>query len=439
MKINTMLRSVVFGGLLDQAIVSFGNFALGVYLARKMPAAGYGAFSFILSVVVFLNTIHQAFVIYPLSVRGHCATRHELDLLWTTAVIATIAEAVVLVFVLTGAAATVGLIYLVPPAAAAMLLWQMQEVFRRGCLAQTRIRAAITSDSIRYAGVAATVVLFGGLGRLSLPIVFVLIAAASLAGSPTLVAAMFRRYRLRERNMAVEMSARLQMSAPVIGANILAAFSNQWFLWVLARMHGLPSSGALVALANVAAVTSPVMFGIENILVPEIARDRAMLPPGAMRRLLLRRGGTAGLLVGPFLGAVAIWPAQAVQLLYGQHTGFAQFTCGLRLLAASYALLLCSSVLGAALRGYSAGRPVFLMQLCPAVAGITIGTVLIRQYGVTGACMASLIAAALRTAIGFYFVMQIRELTACIPAAIVAAEIANGRSGSQFDALAGTH
>ena len=67
MKINTMLSSVVFGGLLDQAIVSFGNFALGVYLARRMPAAGYGAFSFILSVVVFLNTIHQAFVIYPLA------------------------------------------------------------------------------------------------------------------------------------------------------------------------------------------------------------------------------------------------------------------------------------------------------------------------------------------------------------------------------------
>jgi O-antigen/teichoic acid export membrane protein len=425
MKMNRIARSAVFGGLLDQGIVSLGNFALGVYLVRHMTASGYGAFSFVLSVIVFINTIHQAFVIYPLSVHAPCVKRDELDRLWATAAVSTLAEALVLVLVLTGASAAVGLVTMVPAAAAAMLFWQMQEVFRRGSLAQARFGAAIASDLTRYFGVAALVFVVGTLGPLTLPAVFGLIAATSAAGSYAFLAPAVRNYRSRQWRVTSELSSQLRMASPVIGANILAACSNQWFVWVLARSHGLSSSGALVALANIAAVASPIMFGFENIMVPEIARGREWFSSGAIRRLLLRRGGAACLLVAPFLVAIAVWPRQAAQLFYGQATEYAQFAWGLRLLAAAYALFVCSSVLGAALRGYSASRAVFIMHLYPALVGITIGTVLIWQYGVSGACFASLLTGLLRVAVAFYFVMQISELTAASEPAIV-----NSRTGN---------
>src|ERR1700761_6481129 len=70
-----LLRSGLAGGLADQAVVSLGNFALSVSLARLLPVAGYGQFSVALSFLLFFNTLHQAVIVYPLSV--HAAPADE--------------------------------------------------------------------------------------------------------------------------------------------------------------------------------------------------------------------------------------------------------------------------------------------------------------------------------------------------------------------------
>ena len=59
---------ILRAGLADQGIVSFGNFALSVSLARILPVGDYGIYSVAMSFLVFFNTLHQAFIIYPLSV-----------------------------------------------------------------------------------------------------------------------------------------------------------------------------------------------------------------------------------------------------------------------------------------------------------------------------------------------------------------------------------
>jgi O-antigen/teichoic acid export membrane protein len=192
---------------------------------------------------------------------------------------------------------------------------------------------------------------------------------------------------------------------------VLAAFSNQWFLWMLTWSYGFRSSGALVALANITAVFSPVIFGVENIIVPEISRERKNLSFAGLVSLLARRLAAGGLLIGPVLTAIALWPTDAAWLVYGRASDYIQFGTSLRLLAFAYAAFFCSTVLSAALRGYCWGRAVLMVQLWPAVLGITAGTMLIHIFGIDGACIATLLAALLRVLIALYFVIQLRELT----------------------------
>jgi O-antigen/teichoic acid export membrane protein len=197
----------------------------------------------------------------------------------------------------------------------------------------------------------------------------------------------------------------------VLGANLLAVLSTQWFLWLLAWGHDLASSAALVALANIAGFASPVMYGLENILVPEIARQRDNLTFTALMQLVWRRGVAGALLVLPFFAIVLIWPAPVLHLFYGAHKSYSQFTLALQMLAAAYVTYLVAYVLGATLRGYRASRAVLKMQLYPALMGITVGSWLTLRFGVSGACFAALIAGAMRVAIGWHYVTRLRSLT----------------------------
>lgn len=411
MKMKNPLRVPVFGGLCDQIIVSFFNFALNIYLARHMPGSQYGAFSFILSVMIFLNSMHQAFVTYPLSIYGASASNGEFENLLAGAIFATAAGAVVLVPLLAGGAASAGLLSLAIPASIAMIAWQLQEVCRRGFIARSRFAAAIASDCLRYPGVLACIVGLGSVTAVPPSGVFAVIAAGSAAGSAALIAGSLRGASVATRKILQGFSERLRVTGPVIGANVLAAFSNQWFLWMLTWSYGFHSSGALVALANIAAVSSPVIFGVENIIVPEISRERKNLPFGALASLLARRLAAGLLLIGPILGAIALWPGDAASLVYGRASSYVQFGTSLRLLAFAYSAFFCSTVLSAALRGYCCGRAVLMVQLWPAALGITVGSILIRLYGLDGACVATLLAASLRVLMGLYFVIRLRELT----------------------------
>ena len=401
----------VFGGLSDQVIVSSCNFALNVYLVRCISATEYGAFSFVLSVMLFLNSIHQAFVTYPLSVYGASASNGDFDRLLIGAVSATAVASVVLIPLLAGAAASVGLLFLAIPASVAMFAWQLQEVCRRGFIARSRFGAAIATDSCRYLGALACVVGLSAVAPVSLFAVFGVIAAGSAAGSGALIAMLLRGTSVPARDALGGFSDRLRITGPVIAANMLAAFSNQWFLWMLTWTHGFRSSGALVALANIAAVSSPVIFGVENIVLPEISRERDSLSFGALMRLMVRRLAAGGLLIGPFLALIAFYPGNAARLIYGQASEYAQFATCLRLLTMSYGAFFCSTALSAALRAYCASRAVLMVQLWPALVGATAGSILIWLYGIEGACLAACLSALLRVMIAFYFVIELRQLT----------------------------
>ncbi len=396
----------LIGAVADQAIVSLGNFALNVILARSLPAAGYGLFSVALSFILFFNNLHQALVSYPLSVKNAAAAPAETPRLLAVAMLLTPLAALACAPVLAGGLASVGDLRLAPLAFAALLAWQLQEVARRAALARADYRAAIVTDVIRYIGPAAA--LLALTGSIGVEGAFLLIAAASLAGLAPFLGTFVKGAGPALRGLKAELAGHWKLAAPVLGANLLAALSVQWFLWLLAWRGDPGGAALLVALTNIVAIANPVIFGVENLLVPEVARAQPHLTFAGLLRLMGHRGLLCGSLIAPPFLLILAFPERAARLFYGAATPYAEHAADLRLLVAAYVCILAAFVFGAVLRGYRASGSVFRMQLYPALFGLTAGSWLTWNYGVTGACLSALLAGALRAGVGFQSVLRLR-------------------------------
>ena len=407
-----MRRSGLVGGLTDQAIASLGNFGLNVLLARSFSEHDYGAFALILSVVLFLNTLHQAFVTFPLSVEAAIGAAERLRYFLAVATTLTLLEMMIFLPVVGGVAASMRHLELLPAACAFLFAWQLQEVWRRGLIARARYDAAIVSEFVRYVLPLAVILALSRTGQLSLGKVFPVLTVVSLLACLPLFWRLAAQLGAVRTGLSGELSNHWRMGAPLLGANILAALSSQWFLWLLAWSHDLAASAVLVALANVVGFSNPVIYGMENILVPEVSRRRDTLTFQGLMTYLRGRGFAAFALVTPFFLAVLIWPAAVTHLFYGTHKAYDQFALALRLLTAAYAAALAAYILSATLRGYRASAAVFKMQLYPALLGITLGSWLTLHDGVVGACLATLCAGLLRVVIGAYHVWRLARVDA---------------------------
>src|ERR1700678_3355985 len=225
-----MKRLSFFGVLTDQAIVSAGNFGLNILLARSFSENDYGAFAFLFSFILFLNSLHQAFVTFPLSVQGASAPPQRMNYLLTLAAFLTLVKAALFLPVIAGASLSAHRPMLLLPVFLFMLAWQLQEVWRRALISRARHLGALASDSLRYIAALAAIALIAWFRLLSLPLVFLLLVTASLIAAWPLLSRLLAKHDSVRGNLGRELRAHWRLAAPVLGANLLAAFSTQWFL-----------------------------------------------------------------------------------------------------------------------------------------------------------------------------------------------------------------
>jgi O-antigen/teichoic acid export membrane protein len=400
------LRSSLIAGLADQALVSLGNFAFGVSLARILPIAEYGVYAVTMSFLVFINTLHQAFVIYPLSIRAVSATPPEYSRLLHIALMLSPLATLVLLPALAVALWSTGHTLLLPAAFAAMVAWQAQEVFRRGFLARRNAIAAILLDTVRYLG---PLVLIWAIAGITIADVFLCIAAMSAVAIVPLLPSLWRGAHAALSDIIPALVHHWRMAGPVLGANLLYAFAAQWFIWLLAWSSEPSQTAALTALANIAGVVSPILLGVETILVPEIAGIHTTHADRLHH--LLRRTLIFGCLAIPPLALIAAFPTESIRIFYGRGTAYLQYSGTLRLMAAIYASYFLATLFSAFLRGIGRVQATFQMQLYPTLIAITAGTVLTLKFGLTGACVGILLCGALRIGLGAFFVVQARHAT----------------------------
>ncbi len=410
----------------DQAVVSLGTFLTSIALARNLSPSDYGAYGALLAGLLFLNGIHASLVTSPLSVQGAAVDGATLSRYSTASLLFTLALAVPSGLVLLGASAFLGRASLCIWVPASLGLWQLQETMRRSLMCGLGHRRAVWGDAVSYLGQAVLIWAGCRAGHMTLGWAFAIMALTS--GAAAVVQAI-QAGLARVEFAEVWRLARgfWRFGSWLLYGCFASMFCAQAFFWVLTMFHGPKETASLQAVANVLGVCHPLMFGLGNLLVPVVARAKAVGGHALAWQSARGHGAQFGLVLLPYFTILLFWPRAVLSALYGPASVYTALAGSLRLLVAAYAFIFVAQVLGIFLTGLGDARAAFHAQMYAAFSSLVLGLPLACLWGVTGACAGMLVVNAAKTVAGAFYAS--RELQA--PRGGLHAEAFVGRTQSR--------
>ena len=377
--------------LIDQGVVSLGNFLLNVLLARTLVQEDYGKFALFLGAIFILRNIDYSLISYPLSVRLCAASEDERAGLLGNTIMLAVVLALVLVVIVAVGTTMLEADGIALPACLCYLCWQAQETSRRFLLADFRHRAAVAGDGIAFVGQAVLVALLAWVQTVTLP-------GALYVMSVTFgIGAVVHASNLRCAWPNLVEAGSLAREYFSIGKwslisywLVLARF--QLLPWMLAAVAGTAATASLQAALNISNVMNPIIIGMGNA-IPQAAAH-AYRTGGAIGAV---RAASGYVLFGlsPMLlitGAALLMPELLLRTAYGSSSPYIAVAMGLQLLLLASVLDYVAEMINKTLLGVEAGRLASLVNLLAVGAAAALALTLIGPLGVFGACLALLIA-----------------------------------------------
>lgn len=171
------MKTFAFGpahwALVDQALVSVGNFLVGVLMARSLSAHDLALYSLAYTTVLGLSTVHRTLVSQPMNVLGAQESRgarfwrysNMLHMQWW------MLPVVGLVAGLVGARYFPS-VSLVPGVMVYLAAFCLQDFVRRYFYTDRQIRRALPGDALAYGGQVLVLVMLWATGQASVGVVF---------------------------------------------------------------------------------------------------------------------------------------------------------------------------------------------------------------------------------------------------------------------------
>jgi O-antigen/teichoic acid export membrane protein len=376
----------------DQAIVSIGNFLLTIALARTMTHAEYGGYVVAYGALYFAHAVHNALVVYPVSIFGAHHSRSQLRALASESLLITYALA------LPSAALVATAVSLLLHRSdlnwlllGALLAWQTQETLRRALMSHLRHRAAITGDAVT-AITQISCVAVALVERMSLNAESGLriIMISSLAGAAVHIAVLGLGFpALRELGKRALQFFQLGRWWLITGIGF--AGTVLLFPWWLAHRN-LAEAAIYQAMLNIVQVGNPVAFSVGNLVIPAVAHEMLKPAGDAGAKRITRMYMFQGLLIlAPLFLGLLLVPGFVMRVAYGAASGYAQHTIILRVLALGW----LATYVGHVLNSYALGRKMVVetagAQVASSVCAIVAAALFIPTYGIGGAAIGYLV------------------------------------------------
>ena len=313
-----------FWTLVDQSTISLGNFLLNIQLARHLDAPEYGIFALILSGFFIVQLINGSLIRYPLMLRlARAREEFSLNLIFTSVAMTAASSLVSSIAVAAGLFA-LGRRDIAVAAAVYLVLWQLQDLSRHTLLAQLRHRAAAAIDGITYIGAAGAIAVLANNGCLNL-----FTALSAMAGTCALALAVETlRHPLTLPTMIDprEFIRDWWMLGQWAFLNgFLSIASVQIFPWTLAIFNGPAAVAGYQAVINIANLANPIVFGLNNIILPTVARTHE---EGGIQEawrtaqiFIVIGGGLLSLYAIPLI----LLPRSVLVLVYGVNSPYVSF------------------------------------------------------------------------------------------------------------------
>lgn len=380
--------------LLDQALVSGTNFAVGIVLVRHLGVEQYGAFVLLWMAVQFVMSIQNALIASPmLSISPKTNLLHR-DRYYTATFIMQVALAL-------GTCAASLLLAMLPQRyipnwltshvmlglICCLVFMQFHDYLRRNLFSRLLSKNALSIDLVAYGA--------------QLPLLYFLvqlypsIETALYVISGTMSLSLMLGYRWLgltsiDCEYVVKITCRHWLSSKwLLGSAILQWVSGNYFLVIAGAIGGVATVGAIRAAQNLLGMTHIFFQGLENV-VPGEASQRFEL--GGARLLSSYVAKTACIMLlgtGLVATVAAFFAAPLLVLAYGalnqdSVTAMAWFV-------PIYILVSIGLPLRAGLRTLEATSAIFLAYIATAAFAVVSARYLVGSFGINGAMAGMLV------------------------------------------------
>lgn len=400
-----------FWALADQGVASFGSFGVNILLGRAFQQLGqvgqFGNYWTLMELMIFLNGLQGALIIYPMTVRSANLDSKALGKLTSFSLMLTLllwpilAAAILVTAFVSRIPLEVGLW-----AAVALIFWQIQETTRRSLMAHLRFRDALIGDVVSFAGqVGLVAVLFAG-AKLSLATTFQAMAITSALGA-LIQAIQIKPGKMNDRTLPEFGSECWNLGRWMLAGNLTNFIIGPLFAWNLRFWLGDAMMGVNYALSNLVRIANPLAFAIASMIVPSAARAAESDGIQRSKNVVLRLGSLGALMLVPYLGFLFIFPRHALALVYGwDSTEYLAWAGVLRLSAIATLFSYAGIVTGSYLNGINRSKLALRGQLIYAVGAVVIAMPFVALFGVYGAAMGWIVAAGALAVSNIYYIVR---------------------------------
>ncbi|MGA3131263.1 MAG: hypothetical protein ABSD59_10710 [Terracidiphilus sp.] len=379
--------------IVDQIIVSGSNFATGVILVRGLGLTEFGKFAVAYAILLLANSVQLSFISSPMITLGSlCTTAADrkrfvrgmfgVQLIFCFIAAAASLAAVIVYIVLSGTAASVGM---VAAFCAAVALYLMQDWLRRYYFTAGKAAASVWNDVISYVGQIVLLGLLLWFRRLNIETAFWAIALTS-----GLAFAMGARLERMGCNLAQTRESWQQ--AKKISMHLGISNQLQWLVYqgamlVGAGIAGPQAAGGVRATQNVIGPVNIAYQAMENIVPIRAAEE---MRRGGMQRAaaFLLRFGSAGfvaLLIA--FSAVSLVSGRFLVFFYGHQLKLYANVLNMQML---YFLLAWPvRQLSFLFRTIKKTAPMLNSSIAAAVISMTLVYPMVRNFGALGIVIAA--------------------------------------------------
>ncbi|MCL4249802.1 MAG: oligosaccharide flippase family protein [Anaerolineae bacterium] len=380
----------------DQLIFSGSNFLTSVLLARWMTYNDYGAFTYGYSLFLLLASFHNALLLEPFTIVGSSQHRFSLrtyaqrfarlQVYWTL-ITSAIGLPVGLGVWLAGDAILGQALLGLSLAQSAMLyFWYVR---RKWYVAQHIDRALV--GTIIYAVTQLIIVL--SLQRIGGLTPFSAFAAIGVAGLIASWAAQLSQIEQDSVSAALPMeqvvSENWKYGKWVMLAGVLSWLTWQGYSVLTGSILNLADAGGLKALQNLINPVTQLITAFSLVFMPSIARRHAEYGDRVLYRDLLLYSVFLTAITVSYWLLLVIFQEPIFNLLYGGQYG--EYLHALPFLALLPVVIALTTSWAIGLRVLRQTRLLFWLDSIGGLLTITVGVVLVYQYGFTGVVAGSLL------------------------------------------------
>ncbi len=401
-------RSGLFG-LVDQGFVSAVRFATTVAIGRLCGAGELGTYALAFSLMLIAINVQDSlvlgpFVVYANRMKGARKARYAGSVLAEAVVLAVLA-----VFALAGVALALQSVSLgsalgrTLAVLAVMIPCILLHHFgRRFAFAELDMRTAmfldVSSGTIQLAGLAALALS----GTLSATSAYAVVGIGCALPGLAWLTLRHRSFVVARQGMSSDVRKNWRLGRWMLASQVTTTIGSYASAWILALLLSVEVAGIFVACASIVCLTNPILLGLNNVLVPRVARAYGDGGCAEVRRVSRQ---SMFLLVGMTgLAAVGltIFGHSILALLYGAD--YAAYSHVITLLALATLLNAARMSADQSLLALERSDLSFAVQVVGVGITCLACLLLIPRFGVYGAGWAPLLGAVFSAT--FVFVLQ---------------------------------